>query len=360
MRITFVLPTVGMSGGIIVIAIYARALAAAGHQVVLISPPPREPSLREKVRSLVKERKWPSPLDRPLSPLDGTLLDHRILDRWRAPTDEDLPDADVVVATWWETAEWVNALSDAKGVKVYFVQGHEVFDYLPVERCRNTYTMPLAKIVVSKWLANVIQNEYGASVLDIVPNSVDRKVFHASRRGKQGNPTVGFLYNRAPNKAVDLTLKVITALRTRFQDLRVLAFGAETPAGESDFPCYIEFRHLPAKEEIRDLYAQCDVWLSTSRSEGFNMTVMEAMACRTPAVATRTGWPVEAIETGRNGFLADVDDMEGIVAGAISLLSLPDEDWRAASDRAHATVADSSWDVSANRFARALALACKQ
>ena len=28
--------------------------------------------------------------------------------------------ADVVIATWWETAEWVNALSRKKGEKIYF------------------------------------------------------------------------------------------------------------------------------------------------------------------------------------------------------------------------------------------------
>jgi glycosyltransferase involved in cell wall biosynthesis len=349
-----------MSGGIKVIAIYARALTTAGHQVVLISPPPRELSMRQRIRALLADKRWPSSTDSPKSPLDGLEFDHRILNRWRAPTDADLPDADVVVATWWETAEWVNSLSDTKGIKVYFVQGHEVFDYLPVERCRGTYRMALKKIVVSKWLADVMQVEYGSSVFDIIPNSVDHTVFHSDRRGKQAFPTVGFLYNRAPNKAVDVALKVVATLRLRFPDLRVVAFGAEAPIRKIDLPHDIEFWLLPEQEEIRDLYARCDVWLSTSRSEGFNLTVMEAMACRTPVVATRTGWPAEAIEAGRNGFLVDVDDAEGMVAGVGAFLSLPDEDWRIVSDRAFATVANSSWELSANRFVQALRRACQQ
>jgi glycosyltransferase involved in cell wall biosynthesis len=32
---------------------------------------------------------------------------------------------------------------------------------------------------------------------------------------------------------------------------------------------------------------------------------MEAMACRTPVVATRTGWPAEAIVAGFNGACVD-------------------------------------------------------
>jgi glycosyltransferase involved in cell wall biosynthesis len=349
-----------MSGGIKVIAIYARALSSAGHQVVLISPPPRELSMRQKFRALLHDKRWPSLPASTKSPLDGLTLDHRVLDRWRAPTNADIPDADVVIATWWETAEWVNSLNDAKGVKVYFVQGHEVFDYLPVERCRATYKMALEKIVVSKWLADVMRNEYGSHVLDIVPNSVDHTVFYSGRRGRQSRPTVGFLYSRAPNKAVDVALNVVAKLRTRFPDLRVLAFGAEMPTSHNDLPCDIEFQYLPVQEAIRDLYSKCDVWLSTSRSEGFNLTVMEAMACRTPVVATRTGWPVEAIEAGKNGFLVDVDDEEGFVAGTFSVLSLPDEEWRALSERAHATVANSSWEFSANRFVHALRRTCQK
>ena len=42
-------------------------------------------------------------------------------------TDVDVPDGDLIIATWWETAEWVNALSPNKGAKVYFIQHHEIF-----------------------------------------------------------------------------------------------------------------------------------------------------------------------------------------------------------------------------------------
>ena len=74
-----------------------------------------------------------------------------------AGVDADLPDADIVIATWWETAEWVNALSPAKGRKVYFIQHHEVFSYLPVERSRATYRLPLHKIVISRWLKDLME-----------------------------------------------------------------------------------------------------------------------------------------------------------------------------------------------------------
>jgi glycosyltransferase involved in cell wall biosynthesis len=87
---------------------------------------------------------------------------------------------------------------------------------------------------------------------------------------------------------------------------------------------------------------------------------MEAMACRTPVVATRTGWPEEAVATGHNGVLADVDDVQGLADGLESVLTLPEEQWRTMSANALATVADASWAASATLFERALQRACER
>ena len=54
MKITFVLPTVSMSGGIRVVAIYAQWLARQGHQVFLISQPPAAPSFKQKVKRVLQ------------------------------------------------------------------------------------------------------------------------------------------------------------------------------------------------------------------------------------------------------------------------------------------------------------------
>ena len=127
MRVTFILPPVNMSGGIRVAAVYAEALARNGHQVTLVSPAQPPIKLRSRVRSFLSGEGWPRNQEF-RSHLDGRGLNHRVLERYRPVMDEDVPDADIVIATWWETAEWVNALSRRKGEKIYFVQHHEVFE----------------------------------------------------------------------------------------------------------------------------------------------------------------------------------------------------------------------------------------
>lgn len=343
-----------MSGGIRVVTIYAQALADAGHEVTLVSLPYPAIPLRRKIKSFVLGRGW---LQTPVIPsyLDDMDLDHRVIDKYRPIVESDVPDADVVIATWWETAEWVNDLSPAKGEKVYFVQGHEIFPFCPTDQVIATYhNRALHKITISRWLADLMREEYGDADVDLVPNSVDHQQFFAPPRAKQPRPTIGFLYHETPLKGLDVTLEVITALAQKFPDLRVVSFGSFAPTGAFAVPENVEFHLAPDQEHIRDLYTQCDVWLASSRSEGFNLTAMEAMACRTPVVSTRTGWPLEAITCQVNGVLADIDDAAGLTAGAEYLLSLDDAQWRAASQAAYQTVEASSWENSARLFEAAL------
>jgi glycosyltransferase involved in cell wall biosynthesis len=339
-----------MAGGIKVVAIYARLLSDRGHTVNLVSPPAKPVSLREKFRALRRGEGWPRSSRHEKSHLDGSDLKHRVLDTWRPVVDSDVPDADVVIATWWETAEWVHALSRDKGAKVHFVQGHETFPFLPKVRVQAAYRLPLHKVTISHWLVELLRDEYGASVIDRVPNSVDHTHFHASPRGKQARPTVGLLYSRSPFKGIDASVAALTRVKQVYPDLRLLSFGAEDPFPGVALPNYAEFHKLPERETLRDLYASCDVWLCGSRSEGFHLPPVEAMACRTPVVSTRVGGPMDLIQPGINGELVEIDDIDGLANATIRLLGLPDSVWREASENAYRTVADYTWEHATERF----------
>jgi glycosyltransferase involved in cell wall biosynthesis len=356
MRITIIAPTVNLSGGIRVVVIYARHLMRMGHTVHVVSPPPEKAPLPKKIKSLIKGGGWPRYMRSPKSHLDGSGVDHHILDRWRPVEDADVPDADVVVSTWWETAEWVAALSARKGAKAYFIQHHEIFPNLPLDRVHATYRLPLHKIVIAAWLKRVMKTQYGDDVVDLVPNSVDRSQFFAVVRGKQSAPTVGFLFAKSPIKGVDVANAALRLVRANLPGLRLrlLAFGSETPSPQFPLPEGTEFFYRPPQDQIRDLYSRCDVWLTASRSEGFNLPAMEAMACRTPVVATATGWPEEAVRSGENGMLVDVDDIAGLAKGLEFVLTRSDEEWRGMSASAYATAASGSWEESARQFERAL------
>jgi glycosyltransferase involved in cell wall biosynthesis len=266
----------------------------------------------------------------------------------------------VVVATWWETAEWVNALGPDKGAKAYFIQHHEVFPYLPVARCHATYRLPLHKIVIARWLKDLMREHYADDVVDLVPNSVDRRQFFSAARAKQSVPTAGFLYSTTPFKGLDVLLAALKEVRKNIPGLRLICFGAEAPSAAMALPEKAEFCFSPPQDQLRNLYSQCDVWITASRSEGFNLPAMEAMACRTPVVSTRTGWPEEAIETGKNGVLVEVDDVAGLARGVERILSLPAGEWERWSQCAYQTTRSGSWEESTRKFESALLHACRR
>jgi len=174
-----------LSGGAKVVSIYARELTRRGHDVSVVSPAHKPISYRYKFKRWASGGGWIAEADRQKSHFDGSGVHHRVLESFRPIQDRDVPDGDIVIATWWETAEWANALSWQKGAKVYFIQHHEVFKYLPVDRSRATYRLPFHKIVIANWLGRLMLHEYGDGETDLVPNSVDQAQFFAPARTKQ-------------------------------------------------------------------------------------------------------------------------------------------------------------------------------
>jgi glycosyltransferase involved in cell wall biosynthesis len=209
------------------------------------------------------------------------------------------------------------------------------------------------KIVVAKWLQRLMELEYRDAVVDLVPNSVDHAQFFAPVRSKQALPTVGFVYSTGSTKGLDVLLPALGILARRIPHLQLISFGSEIPALNS-LPEGVQFLYCPPQDKLREIYARCDVWVTASRNEGFNLPAIEAMACRTPIVSTRSGWPEESIKGGWNGMLVDVDDVNALADAIEWVLSQADEAWRALSLHAFETVAESSWDVSAAMFEKAL------
>jgi glycosyltransferase involved in cell wall biosynthesis len=358
-RITFVQPRLDLTGGARVVALYSQALTRMGHQVKVVAGRPAPIPIRRRVRAWLRgERQPPQPESGPHHV--GIGVDVHVLEKSRPATNDDIPDGDAVIATWWETAEWVSRLEARKGAKVYFIQAHEIWEYLPIDRSRATYRLPFHKIVIANWLREVMAAEYGDHTVDLVPNSVDRSQFFAPPRAKQPKPTVGFIYSTASVKGVDTAIRALELLQLKMPELRVISFGVRAPSPQLPLPDGTEFHLSPAQDRLRSLYAQCDAWISASRSEGFNLPALEAMACRTPVVATRTGWPAEAVKTGSNGVLVDVDDVAGVASGAEWILSRSPEEWRALSDGAYATSQRGSWEESAVAFEAALKNACRR
>lgn len=352
MKITFICGAVNQGGGSRVTAIYARKLLERGHDVTVIGRKPPEVSRKRRAFELFR----PGP--QPLKDRDRYFRDLGERFHWlphKFPLDAvDVPEADVIVATWWRTAFEVAAMPPDKGRKAYFVQHHEVHDHLPHDLSAGSYWLPLKKITIASWLVDTMAELYGDTDVALVPNAVDPGQFDAPPRAKNPRPRVGLMYAPAAFKGLDVMLRALDIARTALPDLAVTAFGKRDPEPGFSLPVGTDYHRSPAQEDIPRLYASCDAWLFGSRSEGFGLPLLEAMACRTPVVATRAGAAPDLIEPGVSGYLADIDDADALAARLVELLSLSPERWQAMSEAAHGRAHGYTWDHAADAFEAAL------
>jgi glycosyltransferase involved in cell wall biosynthesis len=78
-------------------------------------------------------------------------------------------------------------------------------------------------------------------------------------------------------------------------------------------------RVLGHREDVVGLLNACDVFVQSSRNEGFGLAAVEAMACGTPIVATDVGGVRELLADGAAGLLVPPGQPAAIAASVIRL-----------------------------------------
>jgi len=349
MRIRWVLPEAYLAGGSKLIAIYAERLIARGHNVVVISSPRATPTWRERLRALRRRGEWLGRPARRPSHFDGTAVDHRVIESARPIVDEDVPDGDVVIATWWETAPMVAKLSAQKGAKAYLMMDYGA-PGMELEKLIPTWQLPLHIITISNYLVDLIQRNVGEIPLDLVPCSVDTELFQCAERRKSKTARVGFLYRADWIKGGDIVLEAFRIARQEIPELELLTYGPRNEPGIKPFPAGAEYRAIPSDVELPGIYSSCDAWLFASRREGFGLPILEAMACGTPVIATRAGAAPELIASRGGGVMINHEDPNDMARAIVQLCSMEEAAWKQLSDAASATARDYSWDEATDRL----------
>jgi glycosyltransferase involved in cell wall biosynthesis len=336
-RITFLLPCDNLTGGARVVALYASELQKLGHEVLVVTCAADRPSLRDRAATLLGRRPARQ------APLAGHIaasgLPHQILQRPGAVTADDVPDADFIVATWWETANWIHAMPPRKGVHVHLIQGYEVWIPGQKEQVHAALQLPNIKIAISTDLRATIVREVGPLPVSVIANALDPRQFDAPPRGRNDQPTVGFIYSTQRIKGADVCIRAIELARQRLPSLEVVAFGADEPVDALPLPAGTRWFHRPAQNALREHYAACDAWLFGSRLDSFGLPVLEAMACRTPVVGVPVGAAPQLL-AGGTGLLVPGENPQAMADALVELLSGPAPAWEAMStaacERAHA------------------------
>ena len=78
---------------------------------------------------------------------------------------------------------------------------------------------------------------------------------------------------------------------------------------------------LGFRRNVFDYLAHCDILLMPSLHEGLPYTLLEAMALKTPIIASRIGGLAEVLEDGKTGLLSTQGDPESLALAIVKLHS---------------------------------------
>lgn len=189
----------------------------------------------------------------------------------------------------------------------------------------------LVLVCPSRWLETETRHSalLGNRRIELIPTSCDTDLFSPKDRDScraalgisQDSFTilVGATSMRTRWKGMDLFRDAVSKFCSASPALPVemLTFGEHAfDAPELNGLCRII--HVgPVKDRrlMGILYNSADLFAAPSRMENLANTVLESLACGTPAVAFDVGGMPEMIEHGKNGFLAPAFDTQAFAAG---------------------------------------------
>ena len=173
-------------------------------------------------------------------------------------------------------------------------------------------------IAVSRFLEEKIRKNFRNIHIEIVPNTIDTDFFDCSKIKEPGIPFTYTGIGRLNKlKNFDKLILAFSKLPEKSK-MRVNIIGSGDERGNLEsltkqlgLEEYIHFPGRVKRNRMRDIYERTHVVVSTSNLETFGMTLIEALSCGIPVLATRCGGPEEIINKG-NGILVDKNNLDQI------------------------------------------------
>jgi len=185
-------------------------------------------------------------------------------------------------------------------------------------------------VSISKFMRNELKKETGLNS-EVVYNKIDKKRFRKGIDGSKIRKILGindngrlllFVGRLSPHKNVHALLKILGLVNEKIPNAKLLVIGKPT------FRNYykklkkyanknIIFKESVDDDELPHYYAACDLYVTTSLWEGFNLPAAEAQACGKKVVAFDVCSHPEVVI---NGALVKKNDIQGFANAVIRLL----------------------------------------
>lgn len=312
LRIQIVLPFRGITGGNLVLVELANRLAARGHEVWMLFEHVDVPPWKPRGFTRVKLRDW-----KLKSWIDWFELRVPVV-RCHQLEDRYVPDADVILASYWLHIPKIAALSASKGRKFYYVQAYET-DFVEGAAKKAavdaTYRLPFRHIVVASWISRLLREKFSQMSVKVNP-AIDYGNLPLPERREFRNPPRCLMQHHTPAvKGVADGVRAFELAAREIPGMTLSLFGPHSK--EFATPHRTLGRILPTR--LGELYGGHDILIWPSHSEGFGVPPVEAMACQCAVVTTDNGGSEEFAFHEKTALVSPPRDVEALARNIVRL-----------------------------------------
>ncbi|MCB1463565.1 MAG: glycosyltransferase [Nitratireductor sp.] len=277
-KIVYLVGNLNPSGGLLMVVRHAEIFMSFGHDVTIFN-------LAESGNL----RDWLPACDVPVINFNEHTPDYH------------LSNIDLCIATYWMTVEVARELDAAR--KAYLVQSDERLFYTDAsdkQRVAGTYWGDFDFIVVSEWIGNFLQREFGRNDWKLVPNGIDTKLFNNAvpRRNRD-------VFRVLIEGPLSVSWKGVADAYHAVADLPVEIWMVTSDIAPPDDWRVSKWFKSVDQATMAEIYNSCDVLVKLSRMESYCLPAMEAMACGCAVVIGAVDGEIEYLRPGENCILVD-------------------------------------------------------
>lgn len=313
--ICFILQSLKLGGGGLVIANLANHLILLGYDVRVYQKSHYEPSHKKGFNLLFEPRRYFE-------------LEYAL---------KETPVYTTYIATLWSTARDVETLKERKfGAKgLYYIQDYEPLFYENYSKDKDqisyrlgsvdSYSASLEWVYTSNWIKNQLayyghKSNFRSHKINV---GIDHAIFNPilameMREHYDHKVVIGAMARPStPRRGFELLVRSLRIVKQGLLDVEIVFFG------EVDYECHnIDFQFINKgivePQELSELYKTFDIFVDTSDFQGFGLCALEAMCSGCSCVITNSGGVLEYAENNHNALI--VPHTEAKVAEAITLL----------------------------------------
>ncbi|MDR1663604.1 MAG: glycosyltransferase family 4 protein [Clostridiales bacterium] len=312
MRIAFILPHRGVTGGLKAMLHQMRRLHQRGHTV------------KAYYSSDSCERVLPN-----WSELTDEDVSEQIVVPYSVKYLDAIKDVDVIFLCWMRL---IPQFAGASVPVVLWEQGYEYLfgDYGELkdssfgfrQEMVDLYRLPVHILAVSPVISEILLAKYNRKT-QLFPPGVDTDFYYPWKKNDELPPVMIVGHPGLDFKGFDFAFKVLRNAWDKGARFIVWwAYQVEPERQETPFP--INYYYMLTQTSMALLYRFAHVFMSTSLYEAFSLPPLEAMSAGTAVLATDNGGIRAYAVPGENCLLCEQGDIDGMTERLITLLAEPE------------------------------------